>query len=87
MLQKVYKKYEMGIQRQEMLLPGGSKKEGFSNPITFELSLSRMARLGDVGIEEKVFRTQRTRAGTTHGLEKAWDRYGVSTSVNGVEGS
>ena len=49
--------------------------------------LHLMARLGDVGIEEKVFRTQRTRAGTTHGLEKAWDRYGVSTSVNGVEGS
>lgn len=86
MLQKMCKKYEMGIQRQEMSLPGGSKKEGFSDPITFELSLSRMARLRDVEIEENVFRTQRTRAGTTHGLEKAWDRYGVSTSVNAVEG-
>lgn len=60
----------MGVQKQEMSHIGRSKREDFLDPVQFELSLSRMAGLGDVDTEEKVFRIQRTRDETTHGLEK-----------------
>ena len=60
----------MGVQKQEMSHEGRSKRKGFLDPVLFKLSLSRMAGLGDVDMEKKVFRTQRTRAGTTRGLEK-----------------
>ena len=53
------------------------------DPVQFELSLSRMAGLGDVDTEEKVFRIQRTRDETTHGLEK--DGIGMELTLHLME--
>ena len=51
-----------------MLLLGRSKKKGFLYLITLKLSHSRVSGLGDVEIEEKVFKIERTSARTTYRL-------------------